>query len=287
MVKKRNIAAVKVKKKKWYPILASKSFNEKVLGESLITDPLKLKGKFMKINLSIITNNFRDQNINLTFKVNSVIDNKGHTEIMSYNILSSFIKRFVRRDKSKVADSFVVKDKTGQRIRVKPLIITHNTATKSQKTEIRKISKDFLKKYIMKTTLEMFINDLMRKDVQKKLRSLLKKTMPIKYAEVRSVGYDDVKLILSKKESPVPEDVVEEIKEINETTETKTEKPTEKEEVKVEEKTEAKKEEVKKSSEEAVEKKVEEEKPAAKETVIEKTEEKVSAEESEPETKKA
>jgi len=266
MVKKRNIAAVKVKKKKWYPILASKSFNEKVLGESLITDPSKLKGKFMKINLSLITNNFRDQSINLTFKVNSVIDNKGHTELMSYNILSSFIKRFVRRDKSKIADSFIVKDKTGQRIRVKPLIITHNTATKSQKTEIRKTAKDFLKKYIIKTTLETFISDLMRKNVQKKLKVLLKKTMPIKYAEVRSVEYDDIKLLLAKKEKPVPEDVIEEIKEAEKKSE---EKP--KKEVK---------ESPEKPAEEKVIKKSEEKVKVAKDKKIsvEKSEEKTTEE---------
>jgi len=291
MAKKRNIAATKVKKKKWYPILASKSFNEKILGESFITEPEKLKNKFMKVNLSTITNNFRDQNINLTFKVQSVIDNKGHTALVNYTILPSFIKRFVRRDKSKIADSFIVKDKTGQRVRVKPLIITHNNATKSQKTEIRKITKNFLKAQIEKTDLESFVSELIKKFVQKKLRVPLKKIMPIKYAEVKTIGYDSVKLLLSKKEvlnksndllepkEPVREEIVKEIKKIEESKpETKKEEvkevpkveETKAPEVIPEEKTETKKEEAKPENSEE---------PEKKEVVTENSEDKVSVEE--------
>ncbi len=250
MVKQRKIANVKIKKKRWYPILASKGLNEQILGESFVSEPEKINGKFVSVNLSTITKSFKDQNINLTFKVESVIDNKGYTRLVNYRILSSFIKRFVRRDKSKIADSFVTKDKSGNLIRVKPLIITHNLATKSQKTEIRKAVKEFAKNYISRTTLDLFVNELIRKDFQRKLKRILKKTMPIRYAEIRQIGYDNLKLLSLKSEKIVDEEVVEEIKKVEETDK--------KDEEKTEIKVEVKNEEVKEGASEKTETKAEE-----------------------------
>ena len=160
MTAKKKTITTKVKKKKWYPIHASKNFNEQLLGESLLTDAERMKGKFVKTNLSLLTKSMRDQNINLLFKVNLVKDSKGYSSLINYNILPSFIKRFVRRDKSKVADSFIVKDKDKNNVRVKPLVITGNVATRSQKTLIRKTVKSFTKTYFEKITLDDFINSL-------------------------------------------------------------------------------------------------------------------------------
>jgi ribosomal protein S3AE len=284
MAKQRKTANVKVKKKRWYPILASKGFNEQILGESFVSEPEKINGKFVSVNLSTITKSFKDQNINLTFKVGSVIDNKGHTELISYKILSSFIKRFVRRDKSKIADSFITKDKSGNLLRIKPLIITHNLATKSQKTEIRKAVKEFTKNYISKTTLDLFINELIRKDFQKRLKRVLKKTMPIRYAEIRQVGYNSVKLLSLKAEKIIDEEIVEEIKKVDEADE------------KIEDKVvEAKKEEVKKETPEIkVETKVVEESKTetpkveiATEEPVSEVKEKAETPEIKEETKKA
>jgi ribosomal protein S3AE len=250
---KKKITIVKVKKKKWYPIIATKSFNETVLGESYITEAAKLKDKFVTINLSKVTNNYRDQNINLTFKVTNVKDNKGITSLVSYNILPSFIKRFVRRDKSKIADSFILKDKEGRKIRMKPLVVTNTLATRAQKTLIRLAVRDFTKKYFEKLTFDTFIDSLMKKEFQKKLKFVLKKTMPIRYAEIRKASYDNLKFVSLHKQDMVDEDIVEEIKkadaevEAPKVEEVKVEKA---EEVKAEVKVEAKPEVVETPKEE-------------------------------------
>lgn len=212
MARKKTITTAKVKKKKWYPIIATKSFNETVLGESYLTEAARLKNKFVTANLSKITNNFRDQSINLTFKITDVKDNRGITSLVGYVILPSFIKRFVRRDKSKIADSFILKDKTGRKIRVKPLIITNTISTRTQRTLIRKAAKDFAKTYLEKITFDAFVDALIKKEFQKKLRLILKKITPIRYAEIRKVVYDNLKLVSFNKQNIVDESIVEEIK---------------------------------------------------------------------------
>jgi small subunit ribosomal protein S3Ae len=211
MVKKKKIITTKVKKKKWFPIMAPKTFNEALLGETHLVDSTKLKDKFLKSNLSVITRNPRDQNVNLLFKVISVKDNKGLTKTMVYEILPSFIKRYVRRDKSKVVDSFIVLDKEKQRIRVKPLIVSHNIISKSQKSEIRRKTKKFLIDYISKINLDQFISELIKKEFQKKLKSELKKTSPLRFAEIRKVGYEKINLPTKTLEVE-DEETVEELK---------------------------------------------------------------------------
>jgi len=274
MATKKKVITTKVKKKKWYPILASKNFNEQLLGESYVSDPEQLNNKFVNINLSTLTGNFRDQNLNLTFKVYSIVESKARTVLIRYTMLPSFLKRFVRRDKSKVTDSFIVKDKTGKRIRVKPLIITHNLAAKSQQTQLRKLVKDFTKKYLQKITFDDFIAELMKKMFQKNLRNVLKKVTPIKFAEIRSTYYEtekfNKKVTINEEPEEVPilevkeEKVVpEEVKEVKETKEIKEEVKQEVKETK----------EVKEVREETVvpkeTKEVKEEKPKEKEEVKE------------------
>lgn len=262
MATKKKITTTKVKKKKWYPILASKSFNEQLLGESHVSDPEQLNNKFINVNLSTLTNNFRDQNLNLTFKVNSVIESRARTVLVRYTMLPSFLKRFVRRDKSKVSDSFITRSKNGKKIRVKPLIITHNLATKSQQTQIRKLAKDFTKQYLQKISFDDFINDLMRKFFQKKLRNVLKKVTPIKFAEIRSAYYEIEKFIKKEtvseqpKEAPKLEEVEEkEIKEIAEVKEEKKEIKETKEKKESKDNKKEEKKEVKKETKEDTEKK--------------------------------
>jgi ribosomal protein S3AE len=193
----------------------------------------------------------RDQNINLTFQVDTVKENTGHTKLVKYAMMPSIIKRFVRRDKSKIADSFIARDKNNTPIRLKPLVITFRNATRSQKTAIRLMTRDFIKTYISKITFDNFVKDLLSYTFQKKLKASIKKIMPIRFSDIRIVEYANVKGIVRKKvkvEEEIPEEEVSE------------EAPTEEVEEKVEKETPVEKE-TKKSKEEA------------KESVEEKTEE--------------
>ena len=177
----------------------------------------KLKGKYVKTNLSVITRSMRDQNINLTFIVESVQESKGKTKLVKYGILDSFIKRFVRRDKSKVGDSFLTRDKKGNLLRIKPLIVTFNVATSAQKTKIRLTAREFIKDHMKRTDLDTFVSELMHNSFQRKLKAVLKKTMPVKHSEIRIVQYEKLNVvnILPNEVKVVDEEVVQELKKEN------------------------------------------------------------------------
>ena len=63
---------IKVKKKKWFEIVAPKLFDERVIGETTALEPDKLIGKPVLINLMALTNDPRKQNVSIKFNIESV-----------------------------------------------------------------------------------------------------------------------------------------------------------------------------------------------------------------------
>ena len=120
MAVKKKVVAKKVKRKRWYTVLAPALFGEKILGESYVAEPANLVGKFLSLNLMNVTGDPKKQNINAKFKVVKVADGKGHTELQSFNLLPSSVKRIVRRGRDKITDSFLCVTSDKRLVRVKP-----------------------------------------------------------------------------------------------------------------------------------------------------------------------
>ena len=65
----KKIKKIKIKKKIWYKVLASKQFGLKEIGESYLTTPEIALGRKLKVNLKELTGNVKDQNVHLKFKI--------------------------------------------------------------------------------------------------------------------------------------------------------------------------------------------------------------------------
>jgi ribosomal protein S3AE len=100
---------VKKKKKVLLSIYSPESMGNLSLGESFVYEKEELIGKTLSLNLATITNDMKKQNINVTFKVIGVADNKGKTELIDYVLVSSYIKRMIRRSREKIEDSFLAR----------------------------------------------------------------------------------------------------------------------------------------------------------------------------------
>ena len=125
------------RKKIWYQIVAPNIMNNEPLGETNVYDKEQIPGKTLRLNLSTITNNMKRQNLDVTFKVTTVVENKAITTITGTALTSSFLKRLVRRGRDKIDDSFTVKTKDQKVIRIKPFITTMNRTSKSVNSKIR------------------------------------------------------------------------------------------------------------------------------------------------------
>lgn len=178
-------STIKKKKKVWIPMYAPKFLNESFLGESLVSDKQAMIGKSLTLNLSIFTRDMKKQSTDVSFKVKSIVDNKGITEVTGLSLTNGYVKRLVRRGKSKVEDSFTVKSKDGRTIRLKPIVITNNVVNQSVASKIRALTKEKLTELVEKHSAEEFFELLLQQKSQKDLKDILSKLYPLRYVDVR------------------------------------------------------------------------------------------------------
>jgi len=238
----------RIKKKKWIQIVAPGSFKEAILGETSVLETSTVMGKTIKANLMDLTGNIKKQNTEVMFRVIKVVDNKATAEPVSIKIAHSSIKRFVRRGKDKVEDSFICKTSDEKNVRIKPFLITRSKVKNSILITLRRKAKELITKGAEKLSFDNFINEIISNKFQINISNELKTIYPL-----RAVHIKEAKLVVDKKYKQKSTEKVEKPIEKKETP--KKEEP-KKEEVKkepIEEKT-PKKEEPKKQTENNIEK---------------------------------
>lgn len=177
----------KKKKKIWYSVVASKEFNNIFIGEIPSFDSKNLVGKCINVNLFSLIREPKKQNVNIRFKISNVTDKNASCDMVGYELSSSFIKRMMRRTKSKVDDSFAVETKDKVKLRIKPFIVTKNKVQRSVLSAIKKESRDLLGKAIKERVFSSVIGDILGGRLQKEVRIKMNKIYPIAVFELRAV----------------------------------------------------------------------------------------------------
>ena len=202
-------AKTKIKKKKWFLIVAPKIFREAVLGETTVEEPEQMMGKTIEQSLMNLTGDVKKQNVNIKFIVTQVQNNKGVAEIIGYGLVPSFVKRLVRRRGKKIEMSFSCQTADNKWVRVKPLIITKNLAKGTTCSTIRHLIADTLTKYIKRISYDEMINELISYRLQKTLQDRLKKISPVKVCDIRDMHIEKegklMKLVAVPTEIPAEE----------------------------------------------------------------------------------
>ena len=261
----KQIAKTKVRKKKWFPVLAPRLFRELVIGEIHLYESDAMLKRSLRVNMMNLTGNPRNQQINVLLRIKEVKDGKGLTEVLGYEMMPSGVRRIVRRGRTKVGDSIVVATSDNKKVRIKPLLVTNSNANKSVANSIRLAVRNALASFVSKLTYDQLVEEIMMFKLQKHLGNSAVKIAPIRNSEIRAfklVEREGVRILkpIKLKEPEKPEETKEAPKK-----EEKVEKETpKKEEAKVEEKKEEKKEEVKVEEKKVEEPKKEEAKPEEK-----------------------
>jgi len=272
MAKEKAASKASKIKKKWYQILAPKEFNEVLIGETPSLDPRLLIGKIMTINLMGITRDIKKQNINMTFKVSGLKENKAETEVVGYKVMPAFIKRIIRRGRNNLHDSFVCKTSDEKNVRLKPLVITVNKTKGAVVNSLMKALKTNLTEYVRKITYKELVNEIVSHKLQSNLKIPLRKIYPLRSFEIKEMLLEPGKKTAGKKEKPKleekPKEKVELKEESDKAEEKKPDKPkaeVKKEETKPEDEKIKVKEANQDNSKSEEETKLKEDKPAEKE----------------------
>ena len=173
------------KKKKWFIIVAPKEFNNVVLGETPAYEPENLMGRSIIVNLMTLVRDPKKQSYNVTFKVIEVRNNEAHTMCIRYELPTVNIKRLIKKAKEKVDDAFMIETKDNVKAMIKPLFVTKAMTQHSKLTFLRKRTQEFLSRVAKDKTFSELISMLVTTELQRSLRSELKKIYPLSVCEIR------------------------------------------------------------------------------------------------------
>lgn len=186
MAKKSKSQVSSKGKKKWYSIVAPANFDSKPLGDSLVYEPEDLVGKRIKVNLMNLTGEIKKQNMSIRFEVTDVKEGVGQTRATDFELSPGLIKRYVRKNRDRLDESLVYLTKDGQKIRIKPFVLTRNKVKGSQLTDLRKIMKIALSEIISSKDYESIYADIISYSIQKDIKDKMNKLVPIKNCEIRA-----------------------------------------------------------------------------------------------------
>lgn len=176
---------VKSGDKVWYEILASKHFNNAFIGETPSLDPNKLVGRHLEVNYSVITNDPKRQNIKLGFVIDNVTENKANTNLIGYQLTSSYIKRLAKRSADKLEDSFLFTAKDGVKIRIKPSIYLKSKTKSSVLKLLRKTIKELIENFFKENDYDQVALSILNYELQRLIKDSLRKIHPVAGIEIR------------------------------------------------------------------------------------------------------
>ncbi len=191
------------KAKNWYTILAPSLFNNVPVAETLAETPDNLIGRVTEVSLQDITNDFRKSHIKLLFVVDKIEQNTAHTQLKGHLLTSDYLRRMIRRRKSRVDGVFDVETRDGALLRVKPFAIAEKRIQSSQKKLIRNVMNDVIRKEGKAKTLNSFIKDCIDGKIGSEIYKHCKVFYPVKRIEINKTEIIRLPTIIIEDEKPV------------------------------------------------------------------------------------
>ena len=251
----------KWKAKTWYQIQAPSLFDNVVVSETLSDKPENLIGRVTEISMQDLTNDFRKSHIKLFFKIDKVEEGTASTYFKGHALTSDYLRRMIRRRKSRVDGVYDVETKDGAYLRVKPFAITEKRIQNSQKKLIRSVMKETIVKGGKTKTLNEFLKEMLEGRMGSDIYKNCKKYYPVKRVEIHKTEITRLPTIIIEDKKPKKK---EETKETEEPEEKTVKKPKTKKETEKKAEPETKKEDVKDKTEVKEKEEKKTKKPAAK-----------------------
>jgi small subunit ribosomal protein S3Ae len=216
------------KAKNWYQILSPSLFNNVPVAETLAETPDSLIGRVTEVSLQDLTNDFRKSHIKLRFTVDRVEQNTAHTQLKGSVLTSDYLRRMIRRRKSRVDGVFQVQTRDGALLRVKPFAIAEKRIQSSQKKLIRNTMDEVISKEGKTKTLNAFIRDCLEGKIGSEIYKHCKIYYPVKRIEINKTEIIRLPTIIIEDEKPA-EKIEEEPSQPKEPSIEKSEVPSEEE----------------------------------------------------------
>ncbi|HEC81814.1 MAG TPA: 30S ribosomal protein S3ae [Thermoplasmatales archaeon] len=174
----------KWKAKSWYRILAPALFDNVAVAETLASDKNLLLNRVTEVSLQDLTGDFRRSHVKLHFKIDRVEGSDAYTFFIGHNLTPDYVRRLVRRRRSRIDGVYDVSTRDGAVIRLKPFATTEKRLQSSQKHVIRSIMKDTVFKYAKDRTLSELVKDILEGNLSAEISKNCKKFYPLRKVEI-------------------------------------------------------------------------------------------------------
>ncbi len=175
----------KWRSKVWYTIIAPETFSAKELGMTPSNEPDKVIGRIAESTLYDLTGDFKKMHVKLYFKINRIQGTNAYTRFIGHDMTTDYIRRMVRRRRSRIDVIFPVLTADGYKIRVKVIAVPDRRIKSSIKSEIRKKIADYLFAKATEMTFSEYVKYILSDDVRRDLSKVVKPVYPVRRIEVR------------------------------------------------------------------------------------------------------
>ena len=182
MAKKKKVDTWKTKK--WYKVVAPKSFEEKDLGEIVSSDPKKLIDRVMRTSMRELIGSMSHQSTMLNFKIVDVKGTTAHTVLVGHEVQRSYIGRQLKRMKSVISMIIDLSTKDAPRVRATAICFARGKMRAGQKALIRKKVADMLQDRGKKGDFNKLVQSIIFGKASTEMYAELKKVYPISKVEV-------------------------------------------------------------------------------------------------------
>ena len=172
------------KAKGWYNILAPPAFDSVTVADTLADSPDSLIDRVTGVSLQDLTNDFRKSHITIFFKINKVEENNAYTQFVGHTLTSDYLRRMIRRRRSKIEGVYDVTTRDGAVCRVKPFATTDKRIQNSQRKVVREAMKKTIEDSAKTHTLSEFIRDVLDGKIGGDIYKNCKKLYPVKRIEI-------------------------------------------------------------------------------------------------------
>ena len=172
-------------KKQWYEIISPKAFGEKVLGETLSSDPKNLIDRRMAVSLLELSRDYSRFYMKLIFQVDDVQGNKAHTKLVGHDIMRERIYRMVQRRVRRVDVIQDVRTKDDLKVRLKTVFVLIRRVGTSIKSATRQKAKEIIEAEVKEKTFEDIVRSIISGDLQQLVKKECSKISTIGNIEIR------------------------------------------------------------------------------------------------------
>jgi len=218
----------KWKSKGWYAVLAPPTFDNVQIADTLADGPSSMMGRIVEISLQDLTNDFRKSHIKLFFRINKVEETNAYTQFVGHTLTSDYLRRMIRRRKSKVDGVYDITTRDGAVLRVKPFATTDKRIQNSQKKVVREAMKKTLFDQGTTSTLSEFVKAILDGKTGSDIYKNCKGFYPVKRIEIYKSEVVSPPTIIMEDKKPEKKEEPQEVAE-PETKEKKKTKKAEKE----------------------------------------------------------